>query len=394
MKRRKVRSWLTLIGIIIGIAAIISLISLGEGLQNALSKQFTALGNDKLIISAKGNILSAGLSIDAIKITEKDLEVIRKTPGVKKAAGIIYSTARIEYNNHVRYFVIQGMPTDPEERALVGEANYFHLSQGRSLQNNDKYKAVLGYEYTKSTMFDKEIFLNNKFKINNQEFKVIGFWDKIGSPQDDSAIMIPLDTYQEIFNKPKELGLIFVQTAAGEGPIKVADNVKKDLRKYRKQKEGKEDFNIQTPEQLAATFSTIISIVEAVLIGIASISLLVGGIGIMNTMYTAVLQRTKEIGILKAIGAKNSNILLLFLIESGLYGLGGGLIGILIGIGFAKLVEWIFTIAVGPAFLSVQLNWWLISGTLLFSFIVGCLSGIAPAKRASKLNPVEALRNE
>jgi len=394
MKRRKLRSWLTLIGIIIGIAAIISLISLGEGLQNALSKQFAMLGEDKLLITAKGNILTAGLSIDAIKITEKDQEVIQKTPGIKKTAGMIYSTGRIEFNDHVRYFFIEGMPTDPEERALVGETNFFHLLRGRPLQNNDNYKAVLGYEYTKETMFEKEISLGDKIKINNKDFKVVGFWERTGSPQDDSAIMIPLETYQDLFNKPKELGMIFAQTAPGEDPLKVAEKVEKTLRKSRKVKEGKEDFTIQTPNQLAQTFETIITMVEAVLIGIASISLLVGGIGIMNTMYTAVLQRTKEIGILKAIGAKKVHILTLFLIESGLYGLGGGIIGIIIGIGFAKLVEFIFSLMVGPSFLAVELNWWLVGGTLLFSFLVGCLSGVAPARRASKLNPVDALRGE
>jgi len=133
---------------------------------------------------------------------------------------------------------------------------------------------------------------------------------------------------------------------------------------------------------------------KIVLIGIAGISLLVGGIGIMNTMYTTVLERTKEIGVMKAIGARNKHILYLVLIEAGLYGLGGGLVGAVLGIGLAKLTEFVFTLAVGPAFLVIEINWWLVSGTLLFSFIVGCLSGIAPARRASQLNPVDSLRYE
>jgi len=130
------------------------------------------------------------------------------------------------------------------------------------------------------------------------------------------------------------------------------------------------------------------------LIGIAGISLLVGGVGIMNTMYTTVLERTRQIGVMKAIGARNRHILYLVLIEAGLYGLGGGIVGITLGIGLAKMTEFIFTLAVGPAFLSITINWWLVFGTLLFSFLVGCLSGIAPARRASKLNPVDSLRYE
>ncbi|MBT5924722.1 FtsX-like permease family protein, partial [Candidatus Woesearchaeota archaeon] len=175
---------------------------------------------------------------------------------------------------------------------------------------------------------------------------------------------------------------------------KIAEEIKKDLRKKRDVDEGEEDFVVETPEQLAATFAIILDIVQIVLIGIAGISLFVGGVGIMNTMYTSVLERTKEIGVMKALGAKNSHVMALFLVESGIYGFGGGLIGAIIGIGFAKLVEAIFLIAVGPAFLLIEIDWILVLGTLLFSFIVGCLSGIAPARRASKLHPVDSLRYE
>lgn len=114
----------------------------------------------------------------------------------------------------------------------------------------------------------------------------------------------------------------------------------------------------------------------------------------MNTMFTSVLERTKEIGVMKAIGAKNSQVLSLFLVESGLYGLGGGLIGIALGIGFAKAAQLIASQFIGSAFLDVQVNWMLVIGALIFSFVIGCLSGIAPARRASKLNPVESLRYE
>lgn len=394
IKRRKLRSWLTLIGVIIGIAAVVSLISLGQGLQNAIAKQFSGLGNDKLFISAKGSSLTPGLSIDAVKITTKDLEEIRKTAGVKKAAAMIFSTARIEFNEKVRYFSIMGMSTDPEERALLGEAQNYKLLNGRVLQKGDKYKIVLGFEYTKKGLFDKEIGLGDSILIQNTLFKVVGFWERTGSPPDDQAVTIPFDTYADIFGTNDKVGLIVVQAQPGTSIESLADKVTKDLRKFRKLQQGKEDFSVETPQQLAATFTTILDIVQVVLIGIASISLLVGGIGIMNTMYTAVLQRTKQIGILKALGAKNSHILYLFLVESGMYGLGGGIIGALLGIGFAKLVEYIFVIAVGPAFLSVEINYLLLGGTLAFSFMVGCLSGIAPARRASKLNPVDSLRYE
>ena len=130
------------------------------------------------------------------------------------------------------------------------------------------------------------------------------------------------------------------------------------------------------------------------MVGIAAISLLVGGIGIMNTMYTSVLERTREIGTMKAVGAKNSDILFLFLFESGLLGLVGGAIGVGIGLGLGKTAEYIATVQLGTNLLQASTDSWLIFGALLFSFIIGALSGVLPAMQASKLKPVDALRYE
>ncbi len=394
IRRRPLRSWLTLIGVIIGMAAVISLITLGNGLENAVAEQFAALGNDKLIISAKGSALTAGLSIDAVKITEKDHEIVKAVDGVKKTAGFVYSTANIEFNDRVRFFFIFGTPDDPEERLLIGETNSLKLLKGRVLDKGDKYKAVLGYDYLNSGLFDKALEVGDKILIKGQEFKVIGFWQKIGSPPDDRSITINLDTYADLFEIDDELGIIIAQTQPGEDPNLVAASIEKELRKSRGLKEGKEDFKVETPEQLAATFTIILDIIQVVLVGISIISLLVGGIGIMNTMYTVVLERTKQIGVLKALGAQNKHILYLFLVESGFYGLFGGLIGAIIGISFAKLVELFFTLFVGPSFLSIKISFTLILLTLIFSLSVGCLSGIAPARKAAKLNPVDSLRYE
>ncbi len=394
VRRRKLRSWLTLIGVIIGIAAVVSLITLGQGLQNAIQGQFDALGNDKLFITAKANTFTPGLTTDSVKITEKDLEVVQSTLGIKRATGSIFSTAKIEFNDQVRYFSIAGFPTDPQDRALLGEAQSFKIGQGRSLQDGDKDKAVLGYSYTQPTLFDKEITTSSKVLIQDVEFKVVGFWERIGSPPDDQSISIPIETYWEIFGQEDEYGFIVAQIQAGEDINQMEEKLSRELRKSRGLSEEEEDLNIETPQQLLGAFTTILDIVQIVLIGIAAISLLVGGIGIMNTMYTTVLERTKEIGVMKAIGAQNKHILALTLVESGFYGLGGGLIGTILGLGFAKAVEAAFILAVGPAFLSVEISLPLIFFALTFSFVVGILSGIAPAWRASKLDPVESLRYE
>jgi len=394
IKRRKLRSWLTLLGVIIGIAAVVSLITLGQGLQNAIEKQFSALGEDKLFITAKGSALTPGLSTDAVKIRDKDVKVVGRVSDVRKTAGMIFTTARIEFNDNVRYFIVSGMPTDPEERALLGEAQSYKIESGRSLEKSDRFKVVVGFEYTQKGLFDRAVELGDSLLIFNQEFKVVGILERIGSPPDDQSLLIPFDTFGEVFKTGDEVGLIVAQVQPGEDTSAVGDEITKELRKSRGLKEGEEDFSVQTPEQLSAAFTTILDIVQVVLVGIAAISLLVGGVGIMNTMYTAVLQRTKEIGVMKALGAKNSHVLTLFVVESGFYGLGGGLIGVILGIGFAKLVGVIFVAVVGPAFLSVEINYLLVVGTLIFSFVIGCLSGLAPARRASQLNPVQSLRYE
>ncbi|MFH1682317.1 MAG: ABC transporter permease [Candidatus Woesearchaeota archaeon] len=391
IRRRRIRSWLTLIGIFIGIAAIVSLITLGQGLENAIEKQFQSLGKDKLFIMPRGGFWGMGTST---LLTTEDLETIEETSGVKLATGMGYGFGRFEYNDLINYGFIMGISTDPDERALVGEAQSWRIGQGRSLEKGDTYKVLLGYEHTQTNLFEKRVEVGDKILLHDQEFKVVGFLEKIGSPPDDQSAIIPLESYEELFDAQDELGFIIAQAQLGEDPLKVAEEVKKELRRKHDVKEGEEDFDIQTPEQFAESFAIVLDIIQIVLIGIAGISLLVGGVGIMNTMYTSVLQRTKEIGILKAMGAKNSHVMYLFLVESGLYGLGGGAIGAALGIGLAKLTEVAFAQVVGPAFLSIEINWLFVLAVLFFSFVVGCLSGIAPARRASKLNPVDALRYE
>ena len=174
----------------------------------------------------------------------------------------------------------------------------------------------------------------------------------------------------------------------------IAEKIKVELRRFRDVKKDEEDFDIQTPEQLLGSFGDVLNIVQSVLIGIAAISLLVGGIGIANTMYTAVIERTKEIDIMKSVGAQNKDILLIFVIESGMLGLAGGAIGIAVGIGLSKLVEYLAFVYLGTSLIKAFFPWYLILGSLLFSFLVGTISGLLPARQAASLKPVDALRYE
>lgn len=392
LKRRRLRSWLTMIGIFIGIAAVVALISLGQGLQGYLTETFEMMGANKLIVMPGRGM--GGMMGGADKLTSEDLDAIKKTKGVDIVTEMVYGSSLIKFKDESKPTLVIGMPTD-ETANIFKEMQGFEPEQGRDLKEGDKDKVVIGFLVAKDEgFFDDGVNLRDKLIIQGKEFRVVGVMEQIGNPTDDSQVYIPLETAKEIFDKEDEIDMVYVQIKAGFEPNEVAENIKKELRKARDEKKGEETFSVQTFEQLLETFSNIFAVVQGVLVGIAAISLLVGGIGIMNTMYTSVLERTKEIGTMKAIGAKNSDILWIFLFESGLLGLVGGAIGILIGVGLAKGTEYVATTALGTPFLQASLPLYLIVGALAFSFLIGTASGILPAMQAAKLKPADALRYE
>jgi len=391
LKVRKTRTFLTMLGIFIGIAAIVSLISVGQGLERAMSEQFEAMGTNKIMVSPAGTLFGMiGESVS--EITEDDLEVIQKISGVKYAGGMLYKLARIKFGDEVQYTWATGLPTD-ESRKVIDEIATFSYVRGRGLKESDKYKVAVGIRLIEADFFDKEVEIRDTLEIEGYEFKVIDSLARIGNPEDDGSVFIPLETAREVFNEPDKLDIIMIETTKGASVPAVVEDIKEELRDFREVEEDEEDFTVQTFGEMMETFNVIFAIVQAILIGIASISLLVGGVSITNTMYTSVLQRTNEIGVMKAIGARNKDIWTLFVIESGFLGMAGGVIGVLIGMGLAKLVE-LAAAQQGITILKAFFPWYLIVGTLAFSFVIGCLSGLAPAYRASKLKPVDALRYE
>ena len=392
LRRRRLRSWLTMIGIFIGIAAVVALISLGQGLEQAITAQFQEFGSDRIIIQERGLQGPPGSgTAKSTKLTESDLRVIKKVDGVKGAAGIIVKTAKVEYKDELNFVFVFGLPQSPDEKEII---SFFDVEHGRNIKEGDRDKAVVGVRYTEGKVFSNEINIGDKINIEGRDFRVVGVLERIGNPFDDSAIMIDKEAIKEIYNIENEESMIHAKVDNIEDIVKVKENIEKELRKSRGEEKGKETFQVTTADQLLQSFSNIFAIVQAVLVGIAAISLLVGGIGIMNTMYTSVLERTREIGIMKAIGAKDSDVLTLFLFESGLIGFIGGAIGVAIGLGLSKTAEYFATIQLGTNLLKASTEPWIIIGALLFSFVIGTLSGTLPAMQASRLNPVEALRYE
>ena len=391
LKRRRLRSWLTMIGIFIGIAAVVALISLGQGLQDYISEEFEKLGADKIVIMPKG-MGPPGTAGPSLILTSKDLKVIENVRGVKWAMGFLIKQGQAFYKGEAGIGFATGIT--PKDMELLKEIQSLELLEGRTLKEGDKYKVALGYNHIYGDVWERSMQIGSTIEIEGHDFKVVGVYKKIGNPIDDGIIYMPKEILREILDVEDEESQIMVKTAAGFEPEDVAERIERKLRQFRDEKEGQETFNVQTSEQLLETFQSIFAVVQGVLVGIAAISLLVGGVGIMNTMYTSVLERTKEIGTMKAIGARNSHILTLFLLESGLLGLVGGLIGVGIGIGLAKGAEYIAGVYIGSPMLQASMDPVIIFGALAFSFIVGTLSGILPAMQASKLKPADALRFE
>ena len=391
LRRRRLRSWLTMIGIFIGIAAVVALISLGQGLQDYISEEFEKLGADKIIIQPRG-MGPPGTAGPSLILTSEDLKTIENVRGVKWAMGFLVKQGQAFYKDESGIGFATG--ANPEDLELLKEIQSFNLLEGRQLKKGDKYKVVVGYNHIYDDIWDKPMQIGSTINIEGYDFKVVGVIEKIGNPIDDRILYVTKDALKEILDIEDEESQIMVKTAEGFDPEEVADTIERKLRKSRGEKEDQETFSVQTSEQLLETFQSIFGVVQGVLVGIAGISLLVGGVGIMNTMYTAVLERTKEIGTMKAIGAKNSHVLLLFLLESGLLGLVGGLIGVGIGIGLAKTAEYLAAVAIGTELLQASKSPVILGGALAFSFVIGTLSGILPALQASKLKPADALRFE
>ncbi len=390
LRKRKLRSWLTILGIIISVATIFSLVSLSLGLENAVKEQFKLFGSDKIFIEPEGQFGSPG-SGGAVVLSDKDLNVVKKVPGVKEAIGWVGAPAKIEYKDEVKFLTVIG--TDTKGIDLFVEVGAYKIDEGRFLEEDDK-EIMVGSYYKTNKIFKNHISEGDEIKINEKELEIKGILKPIGNPGDDSLIYMPLDEFKKLFNTGNRIDIIVVQIEEGEEIKEVADSLDRKLQNFRNVDEDTKDFTITTPEEILEIFGNVLAIITGFLISVAAISLIVGAIGITNTMYTSVLERTKEIGIMKAVGAKNYDILMIFLIESGLLGLIGGIIGIILGFGISKSIEVFSAQNLGTNLLQASAPFYLILGCLAFAFLTGAISGTLPALRASRIKVVDALRYE
>ena len=393
LKHRGLRSWLTILGVFIGIAAVVSLISMGQGLETAITGQFGALSVDTLTIQNKGTGFGPPGSTVVEKLNNNDLEIIESVSGVDLVVPRLIRVGSLEYNKIAGFGFATDIPEEKEKREFIYDTFNLEVKEGRLLQQGDTGKVMLGNFFLDTEDFEKDFRVGSTVRVNGEDFKIIGILEQSSTFQLNSVVFMTTSDLQDIFEIEDEYDLIVVKIRDKDNLEEIGEEIERKFRRDRNEKEDEETFSVETPLQSLDAVNLILNIINLIVVGIAAISLFVGGIGIANTMYTSVVERTREIGIMKAIGAKNREILYIFLIESGLLGLVGGIAGALIGLGGALAISGLANQALGADLFIVSISYPLLLSAVSFSFFVGVLSGILPAIQASKLNVVDALRS-
>jgi putative ABC transport system permease protein len=386
LKIRKSRSILTIFSIMLGIATIFIFISFGLGLYKYIDTLSSSSSANKVLIEPKG---FGGIDT-AFSFSEKELKAVEKTSGVYSATGVYFKTAEVEKSNVKKYPEIIGY--DPKKPLIMNVFN-LGISSGRELQSGDR-GVVLGYNYQiADKIFSKPYVLNDNILINGKKVKILGFYKQVGNPADDSQIYVTNDFIKELYSNDTLNYNWLIAEVDISNLNQVTSNIENTLRKERGLDKGKEDFFVQSFDQMIATYSSVLNIVIGFIILIALISILVSAVNTANTMITSVLERTKEIGIMKSIGARNAEIFRIFLFESSFLGFVAGVIGVTLG--------WLLSVAggailknVGYSFLQPYFSVWTFLGCVAFATLTGAISGVAPAYKAMKTNPVDALRYE
>jgi putative ABC transport system permease protein len=386
LNHRKTRSAFTIISILVGITTIFIFVSFGLGLYKYIGDLSSASSADKVLIQPKG----FGGMDPAFSFSEKELKIVQQTSGVYDATGIIFESAELQQNQVKKYTFIIGH--DPKKPLLMSILN-LKIYSGRELQSGDR-GVVLGYNYlVPDKVFSKPYELNQNIEINGKKLKIIGFYESIGSPQDDAQIYVTTDFIKELYpNKTLPYNWLVAKVDVSNLNV-VVSNIERNLRKNRNQKIGEEDFYVQSFDDMIKSYSSALDIVIGFIILIALISVFVSAVNTANTMITSVLERVKEIGVIKSIGGKNSEIFKIFLFESSFLGFVAGVLGVILGFVASFLGGQILK-SLGYGFLQPYFSPWLFVGCIAFATLTGAISGVIPAIKASKINPVDALRYE
>jgi len=384
---QRLRSFLSALGVGIGVAAVILLTSLGEGTRDYIVTQFTQFGTTLIGINP-GKVKTMGmpgvLGGTTHKLTIDDAEALRRVPEVEEVVPLAFGQAKVEGGGRGRSVFIYGVGWE------AAKAWRFGVSQGSFLPRMDPHRrgsfAVLGAKLARE-LFDNRSPLGRRVRIGGYSFLVTGVMEPkgqlLGFDLDDTAF-IPVATAMDIFNID-ELHEIDVVAATGDAIEPVRDGIRRLLMERHR---GEEDFTITTQTEMLETFGRVISMVTVAVSGIAGISLFVGAMGILTIMWISVHERTGEVGLLRAVGVSRSMVQFVFLLEAVVLSFSGGLLGLFGGFGITALLR-----ATVPG-LPMSTPMEAVAAALVMSLVVGIVSGVAPARRAADLDPIEALRAE
>lgn len=373
----KLRSFLTMLGIIIGISSVITLISIAQSSTKTITDQVKDLGSNLITVSIMGRGTTTSMDY-------KEVLKWEGKAGIGKVSPVISGSVQAKYGNKKESIEIDGVTPSYEE------VQNFHIQAGRYVLPIDvdtRQKVALVGTETAKTFFGKEDPLGKVISLNGLPFTVVGLLEEKGDSllgSYDDKVLVPISTSERIL-LTSGVKMVNVQANNSDEVDLAISSIENALKN--KFKNDEDSYDIMNQQDLLDTMDTVTKTMSLLLGGIAGISLLVGGIGVMNVMLITVSERTKEVSIRKAIGAKRKDIIILFLIESVVLTTIGGIVGILIGVagtyGLSHLMDVTPHVSASVVLMS-----------FLFSMFIGIVFGIMPANRAAKLNPIDGLRND